>query len=143
MLNNNISKFIIDRCGLEYLYVEKIKSFDGISFVVSNGNTVCSYYPDTFYATYGNDLKLSISSAIDKIEKDLFISSIKNDKVRQIYRCLNSVKTKVNDKNYKNPNLKRDKSYLLHALSLYNEMLPQINYMDDDIYENDYLKLES
>lgn len=139
---SSISKFVINRNNLEYLYTEKIQSFDGLQFWVYNGLEPIVYYPDAFYATYGNDAKLSIANAAISMEKQLIMQSMKSDSVRYIYMVLNEIKSKINGKDYYNPNLGKSKISFLEALKAYNQFLVT---SDDEMmidYEEEYAKLK-
>jgi len=139
----SISKFIINRNNLEFLYTEKVESFDGIQFIVYESTYPVVYYPDSFYQTFGSDPKLSIARAIDQVEINLLSEINSSKEAVYIYTNLKNVKQKLINKKYNNPNLGKERQNLINAIALYNKMELNNYEETEHDYLDDCLKLES
>ena len=138
---SSISKFVINRNNIEYLYTEKEQFFDGIHFFVYEGNEPTEYYPDAFYDTFGSDLKLSVFSIISLIESDLVTHNIDTKNISSLLSTINSLKNRISSKDYRNPSLGQDKLNVIGAISLYNKLLSKKKIVEEHDYENDLIIL--
>ena len=132
----SISKFVINRNNIEFLYTEKIQFIDGIRFLVYEDKEPTEYYPDTFYDTYGTDPKLSVHRTISLIESDLVTHNIESDNMASLLELISSLKNRIGTKNYRNPSLGQDKISVLESIILYNKLLDQKHSYEE---EHDYL----
>lgn len=138
---NAITKFVINRDDLEYIYTEKITTNYGIRFIVYQNGTIKVYHPDPFYATYGSDPKLNVYHATSNMAKKLLTSSLDTDLKREIYNKLNNILQNFDTKNIKNPNLGSSKRTLLSLYDKYNK----IDFTNDEAeidYSHDWEVLE-
>lgn len=138
---SSISKFVINRNDMEYLYTEKERFFDGIHFFVYDDINPTEYLSDAFYETFGTDSKISVLKALSKIENDIITHNVEVNNIDSLLSDIGVLKSKVFIKDYYNPLLGQDKSKVVNTILLYNKLLDNKVIDDDYDYESDLVLL--
>ena len=138
---SSISKFVINRNDMEYLYTEKERFFDGIHFFVYDDINPTEYLPDSFYETFGIDSKISVLKALSKIENDIITHNVETSNIDSMISDIDILKRKVALKDYSNPLLGQDKFNVINTILLYNKLLGNKVIDDDYDYESDLVLL--
>lgn len=140
---NIISKFIVNRNNLCYIYVEKHLTnnvptyhvyYDSKSFILTS---------DIFHSIYGNDKKIAIEDFLILVE-----TSIVEEKYDYLYHKANKLLNEISGKNRKNPLLLGYTYEFCNLLDVFNDYIfnltkeGNILKLDDEInYEEEYQRL--
>ncbi len=145
---STISKFIVNRNDLNYIYVEKrLISDNPIYYVYCNAK---SYIlpPEHFQNIYATDKKMSIGDFLIQVQTDV-IGLTGADDFALIYATSNKILKEISGKNKKNPSLGNFTYSLCNLLDKYNEFVYEESkrkasnpcFADPLDYEAEYCRL--
>lgn len=146
---NTISKFIINRNNLCYIYAEKrLVNNESVYYIYcdSNSYNLPSHH---FHSIFGNDKKISIEDFLISAETNVVSYDLDNARFAMLYSKINKLLKEVKGKNKKNPSLWGYSYEFCNLLDEYNSFIYELIkkngnvFACDDIinYEEEYQRL--
>lgn len=142
---NTISKFIINRNNLNFIYVEKRLNNNNAIYYIYCDEKSFILPPEHFQSIYATDKKISIKKFLLQVQTDLIGQT--DSSLESLYNTCNNILKDINSKDIKNPSLSNNLYSLCNLLDKYNAYIYEESqkvvseYSDVLNYEDEYQRL--
>lgn len=121
--NTVLSKFVINRNHLEFIYTEKHSTMNGIYYLVREEKKFVIYNQDTFHSIYGNDKKSSLLKFMQRVDFDVLTSDIENKETAKLGLDVYTLEENLKKQNTINPSLEGYGYTFVSIIDKYNDII--------------------